>query len=65
MAQNTDALNVEAFLEGAGFGVTKELFPDLPNEQLDTYTKAHSRFDSWSDLQTDAAKEYISRQLGL
>ncbi|MDQ6768958.1 MAG: hypothetical protein M3Z54_03105 [Gemmatimonadota bacterium] len=65
MAQNTDAPNVEAFLLGAGFGVTKESFPDLPSAELDTYTRAHTRFDSWSDLQADAAKEYITRQLRL
>jgi hypothetical protein len=44
---------------------TKEDFEAIPDAEWDTYIGANTSFESWEDMQRQAASEYLVKQIGL
>lgn len=62
--KNTNFNNLDEFFESAGIHNQSD-FDAYPDEKLDTFVAANTRFSSWSNMQEEASSAWISGQLGL
>ncbi|AQZ81203.1 hypothetical protein BUM88_06060 [Acinetobacter calcoaceticus] len=61
---NTDFENIDELFEKAGFKVeTEEDFAAIPQEDIDTFVRENTKFESFTDMQQHAATEYMRKQL--
>ena len=66
MCKYTNSSNINDFLISGGFSVkTTADFKAIPDEELDSYVRTCTSFDSWSDMLDEASKLYIANKLDL
>ncbi len=64
MQANTQYGSFSELLEASPFPVeTKEDFAKIPDEEWDAYIRQSTRFSSWKEMQSAAAKEYARERL--
>lgn len=62
--KHTDFESLDDLFEKAGFKVlTIEDFEAIPQESIDSFINQKTKFKDFSDLQTQAAAEYVQKQL--
>jgi hypothetical protein len=44
---------------------TKEDFEAIPDDEWNTYIASNTSFESWEEMQHQAAGEYVAKQIGL
>jgi hypothetical protein len=63
MAKHTHSGSIDEFLGDLGVS-NRQDFADLPQEALEAKVKAETDYDSWEDMQTDAATAWTAKRLG-
>lgn len=63
MASHTDAPTLEAFIASTGLKHDSGEFAAIPYTEFDEHVKKHSRFQSWEEMQQEAARLYIAAKL--
>lgn len=63
MTTHTDAPTLEAFIESTGFKPDSGEFAAIPYTEFDEHVKRHSSFQSWEEMQQEAARLYIAAKL--
>lgn len=65
MAEHTDCASITQFFNQSGLAITsQEDLARIPQQQLDAYVAAHSRFATWSEMQKAAVAAWAKHQLG-
>ena len=66
MAKSTNSSSIEELLQKGNFDIkTQEDFEKIPDYEMDSFIKIHTRFSAWSDMLTQAFEEWSVRQMGL
>ncbi len=66
MCKHTNSTNINDFLVSGGFSVkSKSDFEAIPDEELNSYVRSNSSFDTWKDMLTAATNLYIANKLKL
>ncbi|MCQ1053241.1 hypothetical protein NNO95_02410 [Acinetobacter baumannii] len=61
---HTDFESIDELFEKAGFKVeSEEDFAAIPQEEIDTFVRENTKFESFTDMQQQAATEYFGKQL--
>lgn len=64
MSLNTNCSSFEDFIEKSEFTINnQEDFNNLNEQELDTYVRQNSKFNSWSEMMSEATSKYISKNL--
>jgi hypothetical protein len=65
IARHTNFSSLEDMFKAGGFEVkTQEEFDALPQEELDTFIRSISTFESWDEMIHAAGAEWAGKQLG-
>jgi len=66
IAEHSSFASFDDLLAASPFKVeTKEDFEAIPDAEWNTYIAANTSFESWEEMQQQAASEYVAKQLGL
>jgi hypothetical protein len=66
IAAHSSFASFDALLAAIPFKVeTKEDFETIPDAEWNTYIAANSSFESWEEMQRQAASDYLVKQIGL
>ena len=66
IAEHSSFASFDELLASSPFKVeTKEDFEAIPDAEWDTYIAANTSFESWEEMQQQAAGEYLLRQIGV
>lgn len=66
MVTYTEFETVAEFFESSPWTVeTEEDFERIPEDDFDNYVDRHTGFSSWEAMLSAAAREWVSRQIGL
>jgi hypothetical protein len=66
IAKHSSFTSFDKLLAASSFKVeTKEDFEAIPDAEWDTYIAANTSFESWEEMQRQAASEHIGKQIGL
>ena len=64
MLLNTDFDSIEAMFAASGYDVkSQEDFAAIPDEPWDIFVPERTRFQSWREMLSSAAKDYFQRRL--
>lgn len=63
MRKYTNFMTSSSFFEYCDI-LTDEDFAAKPDEDLDLHVSLETEFDSWEEMQTKAAEEYVTKGLG-
>jgi hypothetical protein len=66
ISEHSSFASFDELLAASPFKVeTKEDFEAIPDVAWDTYIAANTSFESWEEMQHQAAGEYLAKQIGL
>jgi len=66
VAKHSSFATFDELLAASPFKIeTKEDFAAIPSAEWDTYIAANTSFESWEEMQHQAAGEYLAKQLAL
>ena len=66
IAKHSSFASFDELLAASPFKVeTKEDFEAIPDADWDTYIVSNTSFESWEEMQQQAAGEYLAKQIGL
>lgn len=66
MLRNTDFASIDDMIEASKFDVSSpEDFAAIPDGEWDSFVTETTRFDSWEEMKAAAAREWVTRRLGL
>jgi hypothetical protein len=66
IAEHSSFASFDDLLAASPFKVeTKEDFEAIPDAEWDTYIATNTSFESWEEMQRQAASEYLVKQIGL
>lgn len=61
---HTDFESIDDLFEKAGFKVESEQdFAAIPQEDIDAFVREYTKFDSFTDMQHQAATEHVRKQI--
>ncbi|MEX5367430.1 hypothetical protein WCE00_10735 [Acinetobacter haemolyticus] len=61
---NTNFENIDDLFMKAGFKVeTKEDFENIPQEEIDSFVRENTKFDSFTNLHQEAFEAYVKKNL--
>ncbi|HCA5286073.1 TPA: hypothetical protein MW252_002168 [Acinetobacter nosocomialis] len=64
LRDNTDFENIDDLFEKAGYKVeNQDDFAAIPQEDIDTFVRENTKFESFTNMQQHAAAEYVRKQL--
>ncbi|MEQ1758235.1 MAG: hypothetical protein ABL986_07950 [Vicinamibacterales bacterium] len=64
MLLNTDFESVDAMFAASGYKIeSSQDLKSVPDEAWDSFVRSRTRFGSWEELLSEAAKEYLGRRL--
>lgn len=64
MRLHTKYDSLQAMFDQSPFTVnSQEDFTAIPDDQWDDYIKSHTKFSTWKEMQTQAAQEFVKKQL--
>ena len=66
IAEHSSFASFDELLAASPFKVeTKEDFEAIPDAEWNAYIAANTSFESWEEMQHQAAGEYLAKQIGL
>ena len=66
MTTHTDCKSFEQFIEQSPWTVkSQQDFEEIPEDKFDKYVDSHTGFSTWEAMMSAAAREWVTRQLGL
>jgi len=63
MREYSKCNSFDEFCEKGGVPTDKEAFAEFPEEKMDDAVRELTRFDTWNDMQQQAATIYMKKQL--
>ena len=65
MSKHTNYSSLDDFVEASGFDwSTEEAIEAIPDDELDAFVEANTKFSSWQEMLSTASAEHLGRQLG-
>jgi hypothetical protein len=66
MYRYTQHSTIDEFFNAGGFEFeTKEKFEEIPEEELDKFVQAATKFNTWQEMTIKAGERWVAKELGL
>lgn len=64
MRNHSKFSDFEELVKFGGYSTDADEFKKIPDDEFDKFIKANTDFNSWEDMQQDAANEWMAKKLG-